>query len=59
MITKLLNKRKPIFDFRGILSWFWELQPALFGTKLFRDQFGVHYQKYGQNKAIMPVYRKR
>ena len=28
-------------------------------TKLFRNQFGVHYQKYGQNKSIMPVYRKR
>ena len=38
---KTTQQKKPIFDFRGILSRFWELQPILFGTKLFRDQFGI------------------
>ena len=35
------QQKKPIFDFRGILSRCWELQPTLFDTKLFRDQFGI------------------
>ena len=58
MLYKLLNKRNPYLTSVAYYPWLWELQPTLIGTKLFRDQFGVHYHKYGQNKAIMPVYRK-
>ena len=60
-LYKLLNKRNPYLTSVAYYLDFGNCNPQLFGTKLFRDQFGVHYQKYGQNKAItcMPVYRKR
>ena len=42
VVTKYTTQqKKPIFDFRGILSRFWEFQPTLFGAKLFRGKFGI------------------